>query len=145
MGKKYKFDNLGLDHYGYSPRFQKSDDVHPMSQLEGDEEPVKKEKGLKILNTNKLLTRLPVLLAHIKLKIFCINAIKSPQKFTRIQSSHQITGVYIHNNKLVVITEPKTIYFDLSEKADNRPKYEINYIIKHNELSAEHTIIKEIS
>ena len=66
MGKKYKFDNLGLDHYGYSPRFQKSDDVHPMSQLEGDEEPVKKEKGLKILNTNKLLTRLPVLLAHIK-------------------------------------------------------------------------------
>ena len=32
-----------------------------MSPLKGDE-----EKGLKILTTNKLLTRLPVLLAQIK-------------------------------------------------------------------------------
>ena len=33
---------------------------------EGDEEEVKEEKGLKILTPNKLLTRLPILLAYIK-------------------------------------------------------------------------------
>ena len=32
----------------------------------GDEEDVKEVKGLKILTTNKLLTRLPILLARIK-------------------------------------------------------------------------------
>ena len=33
---------------------------------EGDEEEVKEGKGLKILTPNKLLTRLPILLAQIK-------------------------------------------------------------------------------
>ena len=36
-----------------------------MSPLEGDKE-VKERQGLKILNPNKLLTRLPILLAEIK-------------------------------------------------------------------------------
>ena len=36
-----------------------------MLQLEGDEE-VKVEKRFKILTSNKLLTRFPILLAHIK-------------------------------------------------------------------------------
>ena len=37
-----------------------------MPSLKGDVEEVKEEKGLKILNPNKLLTRLPILLAQIK-------------------------------------------------------------------------------
>ena len=37
-----------------------------MPPLEGDEEEVKEGKGLKILTGNKLLPRLPVLLAQIK-------------------------------------------------------------------------------
>ena len=37
-----------------------------MPHLEGDEKEVKKGKGLKILTPNKLLTRLPILLAQIK-------------------------------------------------------------------------------
>ena len=37
-----------------------------MPPLEGDEEEVKEGKGLKILTTKKLLTRLPILLAQIK-------------------------------------------------------------------------------
>ena len=37
-----------------------------MPPLEGDEEKVKEGKGLKILTSNKLLTRLPILLAQIK-------------------------------------------------------------------------------
>ena len=39
------------------------DDLPP---LEDDEEKVKEEKGLQTLTPNKLLTRLPVLLAEIK-------------------------------------------------------------------------------
>ena len=41
-------------------------DIPDMSPIEGDEEEVKAGKGLKILTSNKLLTRLPILLAQIK-------------------------------------------------------------------------------
>ena len=37
-----------------------------MPPLEGDEEEVREGKGFKILALNKLLTRLPILLAQIK-------------------------------------------------------------------------------
>ena len=37
-----------------------------MPPLEGDEEEVREGKGLKILTPKKLLTRLPILLAQIK-------------------------------------------------------------------------------
>ena len=37
-----------------------------MPPLEGDELEIKEGKGLKILTPNKLLTRLPILLAQIK-------------------------------------------------------------------------------
>ena len=37
-----------------------------MSPLEGDEKEVRERKGIKILTPNKLLTRLPALLAQIK-------------------------------------------------------------------------------
>ena len=37
-----------------------------MPPLEGDEEEAKEVKGFKILTPNKLLTRLPILLAQIK-------------------------------------------------------------------------------
>ena len=45
---------------------KESTDIPPIPQLEGDEEEVKEGKGLKILTGNKLLTRLPILLAQIK-------------------------------------------------------------------------------
>ena len=41
-------------------------------------------------------------------------------------------GVIINNNKLVIITEPKTIHLDL----DNNLKDEIDFIIKPNEFLA---------
>ena len=37
-----------------------------MPPLEGDKEEVKEGKGVKILPPNKLLTRLPILIAQIK-------------------------------------------------------------------------------
>ena len=44
---------------------EKSVDLFDMPPLKGDEE-VKERKGLKILTPNKLLTRLPILLAQMK-------------------------------------------------------------------------------
>ena len=77
MGPKYDPSNLTLDEYDYSERYEELDDLR---QLEDDEEkyysvpstPIskgyKKEEGnrFKILTPNKLLTRLPILLAQIK-------------------------------------------------------------------------------
>ena len=44
---------------------EESEDLTEMLPLEGDEE-VKERKGLKTLSPEKLLTRIPILLAHIK-------------------------------------------------------------------------------
>ena len=63
---KYSVDNLTLDYYYYSLWFEEFVDLPPMQTLQCDEEEVKELKGLKILTPNKLLTRLPVLLAQIK-------------------------------------------------------------------------------
>ena len=45
---------------------KESVDLSDMPALEGDGEEVQEGKGLKILTPNKLLTRLPILLAQIK-------------------------------------------------------------------------------
>ena len=50
------------DDYNDSDEFINIPDMPP---LEGDENEVKEGKGLKILTPNKLLTRLPILLAQI--------------------------------------------------------------------------------
>ena len=42
------------------------DDLPQIAPLEGDEEQVKGEKGLKIFTPSKLLTRLPILFVQIK-------------------------------------------------------------------------------
>ena len=54
-------------------------------------------------------------------------------------------GVIINDNKLVIITEPKTIHFSFSKKIDNFLKHEINLIIKHNEFLAERPVKNEFS
>ena len=41
-------------------------DLSEIEPLEGDNEEVKEKKGLKFLTQNKLITRLPMLLGHIK-------------------------------------------------------------------------------
>ena len=56
MWSKYNEDLIGKE---------EPVDISNMPLLEGDEE-VKEGKGLKILTPNKLLTRLPMLLAQIK-------------------------------------------------------------------------------
>ena len=94
LGPKYDSKNLFLNYYDYDvlcedldnttkkrlddrkPKKKTVDtlleknghfvDIEPMSLLEGDEEGLKEGKRFKILTPNKLLTRLPVLLAQIK-------------------------------------------------------------------------------
>ena len=48
------------------------------------------------------------------------------------------------DDKLVIITKPRTIYFDLSKTFDNNLKHEIGFIIKYNEFLAEHKIKNQI-
>ena len=43
-------------------------------------------------------------------------------------------GVIIKNNKLMIITEPKTIHFDLPRYIDNNLKRRIDFITKYNEF-----------
>ena len=49
-------------------------------------------------------------------------------------------GTHVGDNKLVIIIEPKTFCFNLSKDVDNNLKQENDFIIKHNEILAEHTI-----
>ena len=82
--QKFKLTNLKLKGHDYDGWFLKEelddvksipplegyeeefDDIKPILPLEGDEEEVKEGKGLKILTPNKLLPRLPALLAKIR-------------------------------------------------------------------------------
>ena len=62
-----------------------------MPPVEGDEEDVTEGKGLKILTPNKLLTRLPILLAQIKARN---NSYKLKNEIT------QILYYLYHHNKI---------------------------------------------
>ena len=71
--KKFKPISLKRKHYDYVGWFTKKENklddeevLSNLSRLEGDEEEVKEGKELKNLTQNKLLTRLPILLAQIK-------------------------------------------------------------------------------
>ena len=49
-------------------------------------------------------------------------------------------GGITEENKLVIITEPKTISFDFLKKFDNNLKHKIDYITKQDEYLVENAI-----
>ena len=49
-------------------------------------------------------------------------------------------GVHSHKNKLLIITEPTNIYFDLPPDVVTNLMQETDCMIKQNECLAEHTI-----
>lgn len=53
--------------------------------------------------------------------------------------------VYIDNNKLLIITVPKTIRFNLAKKMNNSLKQEIDFVIKRNGFLAEERIKTRLS
>ena len=89
LGDIYDPEKLFLKGYDYSVQSENKEEltdkkeltVPTMPPLEGDEEEVKEGKELTFLTLNKLLTRLPIILAHIK--------------FTTIQNNETKT---IHTN-----------------------------------------------
>ena len=52
-------------------------------------------------------------------------------------------GVYINDNKFLILRAPKTIDFDLSRKTQNFLKDEIDFIINYNQYLTEHLIKKK--
>ena len=112
MDPKYYPTNFTFDVYDYEEWYkEKLDDL----TVKGDKEEVKEEAGMKILTSNKLLSRLPVLLAKIKAGnnsykqkmksdkqcIYFIITIKSPKNFTIIKFI-RVMRVHIGDNKLVI-------------------------------------------
>ena len=70
MKPKYDPNKLTVNAYDYSEWYtETSDDLSSMPLLQSDEEEAKEGTLIKILTPNKLLNKLPVLLAHIKLEI----------------------------------------------------------------------------
>ena len=107
---------------------------------------------LKILISNKLLTRLSILLTQIKagnnsdkLKIEIrkiLHLLFQHNKITKISLQQFNQVIIIMKESLVVITEPKTFYFDFDwpKNIDENLKHEIEFIIKSNESLPENKI-----
>ena len=55
-----------------------------------------------------------------------------------------IMRVIIKDNKLAIITEPKTICFRLPKDIDNSLKHETDVFIKHNAFLAKNTIRNKV-
>ena len=91
-----------------------------------------------------------MLLAQIKARD---NSCKLKDKTTQILYLYQLQfneviitiGVHINDKNLLIITEPKTISFDLPQDVVNNLKQEADYITNKNEFLAQYTIKNEIS
>ena len=97
----------------------------------GDEE-IKEKTKIKILTPNKLLARLATLLAQMKYgynsqkleNIFMqiLHLLYQHKKSNTLQQFHKLIiamRLHINGNKILVITKPKTIYFDLPQDVNN--------------------------
>ena len=107
---------------------------------------------LKILISNKLLTRLSILLTQIKAgnnsnklkneirKI--LHLLFQHNKITKISLQQFNQVIIIMEESLAVITDPKTFYFyfDWPKNIDENLKHEIEFIIKSNESLPENKI-----
>ena len=132
-----------------------SDEFIDMLPLESDEEKVKEGKGLKVLTSNKLLTRLSILLAQVKagnnshkskneirqILYFFISMIQSPETFTTLWWSHHINGRKYDCDKR---SQTFCFNFDFPEDFDGKLKHEIKFIIESNKYLAEIIIKNEI-
>ena len=113
---------------------------------------LKKRRALKILTLNKLLLKLPILLAQIKAGYNSKKLINKIRQIVYLFDQHNthkntsttinqviiIIEVHIHDNKLLIM-EPKTFPFPfgLSKEGDKNLQYEVDYIINHNGFLAE--------
>ena len=99
------------------------------------------------MTPNKLLTRLPILLAQMKagnnsyklkneirqILYFLYQHSKITKK--SLQQFNQV--IIITKEKMIVIRDPKTFHFDWSKDVDENLKHKIEFIIKSSESLAE--------
>ena len=119
-------------------------DISEIPPLEGQEEEVKEGKGLNILTPNKPLTRLPILLAQIKVgnNLYKLkNEIRQilyllyqHNKITKksLQQPNQV--IITTKENVIVIRDSKTFCFnfDWPKDVDENLEHEIEFIIKNN-------------
>ena len=98
------------------------------------------------MTPNKLLTRLPILLAQMKAGN---NSYKLKNEIRQIlyflYQHNKITKkslqfnqvIIITKEKMIVIRDPKTFHFDCSKDVDENLKHKIEFIIKSSESLAE--------
>ena len=77
---------------------EESVDLSDMPPLEGDEEEVKEGKGLKILIPDKLLTRLPILVAQIKAGNNSYKLKKEIRQILYLLYQHKKISKKVYNN-----------------------------------------------
>ena len=125
--KRYDYNVLS-ENKEESADKEKSVDLSDMPPPEGDEE-VRKEKGIKILTPNKVLTRLLLLLAQIKARSSSYKLKNEIRQILRLfyqhkkslkslQQFNQVTIIMDEN--IIVIRDPKTFYvaFDWHNDVD---------------------------
>ena len=117
------------------------------------------ETGLEILSSNKLLTRLPILLAQIKSGNNSYKLKNEIRQILYLLYQHNKITKKVYNNliiiiliiiimeqNMIVIRDPKTFgfNFDGSKYVDENLKHEIEFITKSNDSLAENKIKNEI-
>ena len=134
LSNKYDPITLFIETYNYDVWFENEEstdttrkcdkeesvNLSDMPPLEDDGE-VKEGKGLKILTANKLLTRLPVLLAQIKAGNNSFKIKNEIRQILYLLYQHNKITKKVYNNLIklkimeqIMITtrDPKTFYFD---------------------------------
>ena len=123
-------------------------DLSDMLPLEGDEEEVEQQKGLKNVTPDKLLTRFPILLRQIKAENNSYKLRNGIRQILYLLYQHNKIIKRVYNNlikswnngrNMIIITDPKTFYFDFDWPKDFKENlmHEIEFIIKSNESLTE--------
>ena len=146
-----KFNTINVNHKDFDYDWWFAEEELDNKILNGEEQELKEEKRIKILTPNKLLIRLPVLLAEIKagnsrftkkwIQTSIIHFLSAQWNHKKpLQQFNQgliIMGVHIGDKKLVIITEGKTIHLILTKKTDNSLKHETDSTLRHKRILVE--------
>ena len=95
--KAYDKDLFDTSSFSTDDDFDENNDIPDIPPLEGDEEEVKKGKGLKI-TPNKLLIRLPILLAQIKAGNNSYNSKNEIRRILYLLYQHNKISKKVYNN-----------------------------------------------
>ena len=107
-----------------------------MQPVKGDEE-IKEGTRLKISTPNKLITRLPILLAQIKAGSSSYKLKNKIRQVLHLLHQHNKITRKVYSN---LIRDPKSFCFNFKKVVDENLNHEIQFIIKSNKSLAENKI-----